>query len=222
VLTGVTGGWGRAVLDRFCERGWQVAATHRGTPPQDLPEGVLAMEADLSDPGDADAVVAAALERFGRVDALANVAGGFAAAGPIDESPVDVWRSQLAVNLDTAYHMTRAVLGPMRAAGRGAIIYIGSSATERPFPGAAGYIVSKTALAGLMRAVDAEVRLQGIRANTVVVRIVDTPRNRAENPDADYSTWTTGAELARVIEWLCSDDSAPLSGGMIPAYGRAR
>jgi NAD(P)-dependent dehydrogenase (short-subunit alcohol dehydrogenase family) len=222
VLTGVTGGWGRAVLDRFCERGWQVAATHRGTPPQDLPEGVLAMEADLSDPGDADAVVAAALERFGRVDALANVAGGFAAAGPIDESPVDVWRSQLAVNLDTAYHMTRAVLGPMRAAGRGAIVYIGSSATERPFPGAAGYIVSKTALAGLMRAVDAEVRLQGIRANTVVVRIVDTPRNRAENPDADYSTWTTGAELARVIEWLCSDDSAPLSGGMIPAYGRAR
>ena len=66
-----------------------------------------------------------------------------------------------------------------------------------------------------------EVRKDGIRCNTVVVRIVDTPRNRAENPDADFSRWTTGAELAQVVEWLCSDASAPLSGGLIPAYGRA-
>ncbi len=73
-----------------------------------------------------------------------------------------------------------------------------------------------------MRAVDTEVRTEGIRANTVVAKIVDTPRNRAESPDADYSRWTTGAELATVIEWLCSDASAPLSGGMIPAYGRER
>jgi NAD(P)-dependent dehydrogenase (short-subunit alcohol dehydrogenase family) len=222
VLTGVTGGWGRAVLDRFCEQGWNVAVTHRGDAPGDLPDGVLAVAADLTDPASAEKVVAAAVERFGSVEALANIAGGYAAAGSVDEAPVDVWRSQIAVNLDTAYHMTRAALAPMRAAGRGAIVYIGSSATERPFPGAAGYIVSKTALAGLMRAVDAEVRTEGIRANTVVVKIVDTPRNRAENADADHSRWTTGAELARVIEWLCSDASAPLSGGMIPAYGRSR
>ncbi len=222
VLTGVTGGWGRAVLDRFCEQGWNVAVTHRGDAPGDLPAGVLAVAADLTDPGSAEMVVAAAVERFGSLEALANIAGGYAAAGTLDEAPVDVWRSQMAVNLDTAYHMTRAALAPMRAAGRGAIVYIGSSATERPFPGAAGYIVSKTALAGLMRAVDAEVRTVGIRANTVVVKVVDTPRNRAENPDADHSRWTTGAELAKVIEWLCSDASAPLSGGMIPAYGRAR
>jgi NAD(P)-dependent dehydrogenase (short-subunit alcohol dehydrogenase family) len=222
VLTGVTGGWGRAVLDRFCEQGWNVAATHRGDAPADLPAGVLPVEADLTDPASSERVVAAAIERFGSVEALANIAGGYAAGGTVDEAPVDVWRSQMAVNLDTAYHMTRAALAPMRAAGRGAIVYIGTSATERPFPGAAGYIVSKTALAGLMRAVDAEVRTEGIRANTVVVRIVDTPRNRAENPDADHSRWTTGAELATVIEWLCSDASAPLSGGMIPAYGRAR
>jgi NAD(P)-dependent dehydrogenase (short-subunit alcohol dehydrogenase family) len=221
VLTGVTGGWGRAVLDRFHGQGWKVVATHRGEAPGDLPADVLPVEADLTDPASAEAVVTAALGRFGRVDALANVAGGFAMAGRIDEAPVDVWRSQLAVNLETAYNMTRAALGPMRTAGRGAIVYIGTSATERPFPGAAGYIVSKTALAGLMRAVDAEVRTEGVRANTVVVRIVDTPRNRADNPDADFSRWTTGAELATIIEWLCGDDSAPLSGGMIPAYGRA-
>ena len=222
LLTGVTGGWGRAVLDRFAAEGWNVAVTYREeTPPGDLPDGVLAVCAELSDPDAAVAAVAAAVDRFGGVDALAHVAGGFAAAGPVDEQPIDVWRSQMTINLDTAYFMTRAVLPPMKAAGRGAIVYIGTSAMLSPFSGASGYIVSKVALGGLMRCVDVEVRTQGIRCNTVVVRIVDTPRNRAENPDADFSRWTTGDDLAQVVEWLCTDASAPLSGGLIPAYGRA-
>jgi NAD(P)-dependent dehydrogenase (short-subunit alcohol dehydrogenase family) len=222
LLTGVTGGWGRAVLDRFCAEGWNVAATYREEqPPADLPDGVLAVRAELSDPDAATGAVAAAVDAFGGVDALAHVAGGFAAAGRIDEQPVDVWRSQMTINLDTAFYMTRAVLGPMRKAGRGSIVYIGTSAMLTPFSGASGYIVSKVALGGLMRCVDVEVRQEGIRCNTVVVKIVDTPRNRAENPDADHSRWTTGEDLAQVVEWLCTDASAPLSGGLIPAYGRA-
>ena len=222
VLTGVTGGWGRAVLDRFVAEGWNVVVTHReDVAPDDLPAGAVPVRADLSDPDAAVAVVDAALDRFGAVDALAHIAGGFAAAGTIDEQPVDVWRSQMAINLDTAYFMTRAVLGPMRRAGRGSIVYIGTSAMLTPFSGASGYIVSKIALGGLMQCVDVEVRKEGIRANAVVVKIVDTPRNRAENPDADHSRWTTGEELAEVVQWLCTDASAPLSGGLIPAYGRA-
>lgn len=221
VLTGVTGGWGRAVLDRFLAEGWNVAVTHREEHPPDLPVSVAAVRADLSDPEAAVAVVDAAVERFGGVDALAHIAGGFAAAGTIDEQPVDVWRSQMAINLDTAYFMTRAAVRPMRQAGRGSIVYIGTSAMLTPFSGASGYIVSKVALGGLMRCVDVEFRTAGIRANAIVVKIVDTPRNRAENPDADHSRWTTGEELAEVVEWLCTDASAPLSGGLIPAYGRA-
>ena len=166
VLTGVTGGWGRAVLDRFLAEGWNVVATHREEQrPDDLPQPVAAVRADLSDPDAAIAVVDAAVERFGGVDALAHIAGGFAAAGTIDEQPVDVWRSQMAINLDTAYFMTRAALTPMRGAGRGSIVYIGTSAMLTPFSGASGYIVSKVALGGLMRCVDVEFRTAGIRAN---------------------------------------------------------
>jgi NAD(P)-dependent dehydrogenase (short-subunit alcohol dehydrogenase family) len=117
--------------------------------------------------------------------------------------------------------MTRAALKPMLAAGSGAIVYVGSRASLKPFPGAAAYIVSKAAVLALMGAVDAEVRKHGIRVNTVMASTVDTPRNRAENPDADFSSWTTGDEMARVIEWLSSDDSSLISGGTIPAYGRA-
>jgi NAD(P)-dependent dehydrogenase (short-subunit alcohol dehydrogenase family) len=221
VLTGVTGGWGRAVLDLFVERGWDVAVATRGAAPDDLPAGVLAVPADLTDPAAAQAVVDAAAERFGPVSALANVAGGYAAEGRIEEAGPELLHEQLAINLDTAWNMTRAVLGPMREAGHGAIVYIGTSAMLRPFAGGAAYIVSKIALGGLAQCVDAEARTDGVRANVLVAKIVDTPRNRAENPDADFSRWTTGAQLAEAVEWLCSDASAPLSGAVIPAYGRA-
>ncbi len=222
ILTGVTGGWGRAVLDLFAERGWNVTATYRaGEPAPDVPAGVLAVEADLADPASAKAAVEAATGRFGSVEALANVAGGFAMAGTLEQTPVELFDAQLAINLHTALNMTRAVLGPMKAAGRGSIVYIGTAAATTPFAGGSAYIVSKIALRGLMQVVNAEARTAGVRANELVAKIVDTPRNRAENPDADYLRWTTGAQLADVIEWLCSDASAPLSGGSIPAYGRA-
>src|SRR5690349_4918461 len=201
VLTGVTGGWGRAVLDRFLAQGWDVCATtHSGG--VDVPSQVLVVEADLTDASAAEGVVAAALERFGSVDALGCVAGGFRTDGLLHESSPDVWP-------------------PMLSAGSGSIVYVGSRAAVRPFPGAAPYIVAKAAMLALMGAVDAEVRSKGVRVNTVMASIVDTPQNRRENPDADVSRWTTGEQMARVIEWLCGEDSAPLSGGAIPAYGRA-
>jgi NAD(P)-dependent dehydrogenase (short-subunit alcohol dehydrogenase family) len=220
LLTGVTGGWGRAVLDRFVEQGWSVCVSYFGDP-GDLPDGVLGVETDLTDPDSAQAAADACREAFGSIEALACVAGGFAMAGPIQDQPVDVWRKQFALNLDTAYTVTRAVVGGMVEQERGSIVYVGSRAALRPFPGASGYIVSKAAVLALMQAVDAEVRGHGVRANVVVPNVVDTPRNREENPDADFSKWTTGGELGRVIEWLCGDDSAPLSGGVIPAYGRS-
>jgi NAD(P)-dependent dehydrogenase (short-subunit alcohol dehydrogenase family) len=221
ILTGVTGGWGRAVMGRFLERGWDVCVATRGADAEGLPDGVLAVEADLTDPESAERVAARAVERYGTVQALACVAGGFRMSGPLHTSSVDDWRAMLAVNLDTAYTITRAVLGPMLEAGSGSIVYVGARAAVRPFAGAAPYIVSKAAVLGLMGAVDAEVRTHGVRVNTVLANIVDTPRNRADNPDADFGRWTTGEELARVIEWLAGDESAPLSGGTIPAYGRS-
>ena len=220
ILTGVTGGWGRAVLDRFVSQGWDVCATTRGEADA-MGDGVLVVPADLTDAASAEQVVAACLDRFGRVDALACVAGGFAMSGPLHESSPEDWRGQMGVNLDTAYTMTRAALAPMVAAGSGSIVYVGSRAAVKPFAGAAPYIVSKAAVLALMGAVDAEVRTQGVRVNTVMASVVDTPRNRADSPDADFTAWTTGDQLARVIEWLSGDDSAPISGAAIPAYGRA-
>jgi NAD(P)-dependent dehydrogenase (short-subunit alcohol dehydrogenase family) len=127
ILTGVTGGWGRAVLDRFLANGWNVCATARSAGEASLPDGVLVVEADLTDPAAAERAVAAAADHFGSVDALGCVAGGFAISGPLHESSPDDWRRQLAVNLDTAYTMTRAALRPMLANGSGSIVSTPSS-----------------------------------------------------------------------------------------------
>ncbi|HUZ83991.1 MAG TPA: SDR family NAD(P)-dependent oxidoreductase [Gaiellales bacterium] len=222
LITGATGGWGGDVLARFVAEGWDVAALHRpGPAPEGLADGVLAVAGDAADPDQAAAAVAAVVERFGSLDAVVNIAGGFEMAGTVDIQSEQVWRRQLRINLDTAWAMTRAAVGPMRAAGRGSIVYVGSAAALWPFAGASAYIVSKAAVLALMAAVDAEVRGEGLRVNTIVPKVVDTPRNRAENPSADHSRWTTGGQLAAAIHWLCSDESAPLSGATIPAYGRA-
>ena len=142
-------------------------------------------------------------------------------AGSIEETPAEVFQSQMAVNFDTALNMTRAVLPGMKRARPRLDRLRRHVGGDQPVPGGSAYALSKIALRGLMRIVDVENRTAGIRSNELVAKIVDTPRNRAENPDADFSRWATGRELAEAIEWLCSDASAPLSGGSIPAYGRA-
>ena len=165
ILTGVTGGWGRAVLDRFLDRGWNVCATTRGE--TGLPDGVLIAEADLTDADSAQAVVDAAVERFGRVDALACVAGGFAAAGPVHEQSLDVWRKQLALNLDTAYLISRAVLGPMLEQGSGSIVNISSVAGRFARNGNAVYSLTKFGVNGFTEALRKEVTRRHVRVGVL-------------------------------------------------------
>jgi NAD(P)-dependent dehydrogenase (short-subunit alcohol dehydrogenase family) len=90
-----------------------------------------------------------------------------------------------------------------------------------PFPGAAGYVTSKAAVLAVANAVAVEYRKQGVRANTVVPAVIDTPANRAAQPDADFSRWVAPAEIAQVILFLAGDASAPTSGASIPVYGRS-
>jgi NAD(P)-dependent dehydrogenase (short-subunit alcohol dehydrogenase family) len=106
-------------------------------------------------------------------------------------------------------------------AGGGAIVCVSTRAALKPFSGAAGYIASKAAVLAFVRALDAEYRDDGIRANAILPSVIDTPGNRASQPDADASKWVTPDEIAEVIAFLCSERSAPISGAEVPVYGRA-
>jgi NAD(P)-dependent dehydrogenase (short-subunit alcohol dehydrogenase family) len=141
--------------------------------------------------------------------------------GRVHETPVEEFERQLTLNLRPSYLVTAAALPAMLAAGEGSVVCVSSRAALRPFPGAAGYITSKAAVLALVDALHAEYVQDGIRVNAILPSVIDTPANRADQPDADTSKWVKPAEIAGVIRFLCSPESAPTSGAHIPVYGRA-
>jgi NAD(P)-dependent dehydrogenase (short-subunit alcohol dehydrogenase family) len=226
LVTGATGGLGSAVVAAFLDDGWRVVAASRsGRPPQDLVghERLESVATDLFEPADvAEAVTVAAAERAGAsLKALVNLVGGYAIGGPVHETPVEQFERQLILNLRPTYLVTRAVLPHLVDAGGGAIVCMGARAAVRPFRGVAGYASAKAAVIAFAQAVAVEYRAAGVRCNAVLPSVIDTRANRDREPDADTSRWVPAEQVAAVIRFLCSDDSAPTSGAAIPVYGRA-
>jgi NAD(P)-dependent dehydrogenase (short-subunit alcohol dehydrogenase family) len=226
LVTGATGGLGPAVVAAFLDDGWRVVATSRsGRPPQDLVghERLESVATDLFEPADvAEAVTVAAADRAGAsLKALVNLVGGYAIGGPVHETPVEQFERQLILNLRPTYLVTRAVLPHLVDAGGGAIVCMGARAAVRPFRGAAGYASAKAAVIAFAQAVAVEYRAAGVRCNAVLPSVIDTRANRDREPEADTSKSVPAEQVAAVIRFLCSDDSAPTSGAAIPVYGRA-
>jgi NAD(P)-dependent dehydrogenase (short-subunit alcohol dehydrogenase family) len=226
LVTGATGGLGPAVVAAFLADRWRVVATSRsGRPPQDLVghDRLESVATDLFEPADvAEAVTVATAERAGApLRALVNLVGGYAIGGLVQETPVEQFERQLTLNLRPTYLVTKAVLPHLVDAGGGAIVCMSARAAVRPFRGAAGYASAKAAVIAFVQAVAVEYRAAGVRCNAVLPSVIDTPANRDREPDADISKWVPPEQVAAVIRFLCSDESAPTSGAAIPVYGRA-
>ena len=221
LITGAAGGLGSTVAARFVADGWRVVAPEMGEPPNPVP-GLLAIQADLTDPTlVAGAVATAAAEPDAPLRAVVNLVGGYAAGGRVHETPVDAFESQLRLNLRPTYLVTAAAVPHLIAGGGGSVVCVSSRAALRPFPGAAGYITAKAALLALVDALAVEYRDDRIRVNAILPSTIDTPGNRASQPNADFSRWVPPAQIAELIAYLCSDASAATSGAHIPVYGRA-
>ena len=225
LIIGGTGGLGAAVVERFLADGWRVVVPWiRERELERVPgrDGLELVEADLFDPDSVAGVVdAAAREPGAPLRAMANLVGGFAAGGRVHETPIDDFEAQFRLNLRPGYLCAQACLPYLMDAGGGAIVCVSSRAAVRPFAGAAGYVASKAAVIAFVEALAVEYRDEGVRANAVLPSVIDTPGNRASMPDADHSKWVPPSQIAAVIAFLCSEDSAPTSGAAVPVYGRA-
>ncbi|HEY6779321.1 MAG TPA: SDR family oxidoreductase, partial [Thermoleophilaceae bacterium] len=177
---------------------------------------VQLIEANLLEPAGATTAVAAVED----LEAVVNLVGGFAAGPRVHETELPDFERMLALNLVPGFNLAHAALPRLVERGGGAYVGVSARAALRPFPGAAGYITGKAAVLAFVQALDAEYRAAGVRANAVLPSTIDTPANRASQPDADFSKWTDPAEIARVIRFLVSDDSAATSGAGVPVYGR--
>lgn len=231
LITGATGGLGGAVAEVFLGAGWRVVAPYAAELPPDrlqarpavaqAGERLATIEADLLDAGAVERVVElAAGDTAAPLGAVVNLVGGFSAPGRVHETPIEQFEQQFTLNLRPTYLTCAAALPHLLEAG-GAIVCVSTRAAKRPFPGAAGYIASKGAVLAFVDALSAEYVQEGVRTNAVLPSVIDTPANRASQPDADHERWVAPEEIARVILFLCSPESAPVSGAHVPVYGRA-
>jgi NAD(P)-dependent dehydrogenase (short-subunit alcohol dehydrogenase family) len=225
IVTGGTGGLGSAVVARLLDDGWRVVVPWvveselERLEPRDRLELI---QADLFDPDAVAEVVASAVaDASAPLRGLVNLVGGFAAGERVDKTPIEDFEKQFRLNLRPTYLMVQAAVPRMIAADGGSIVCVGTRAAVQPFSGAAGYIASKAAVIAFSHAVAVEYRDDGVRCNSILPSVIDTPANRAAMPKADHDRWVTPAEIAGVIANLLSADSSPVSGAAIPVYGRA-
>jgi NAD(P)-dependent dehydrogenase (short-subunit alcohol dehydrogenase family) len=224
LVAGGTGALGVAVLGELLESGYPVTATwvvpkERERVESDFPgkDRLTLVEADLMD----EQAVLAAVEGVDNLGAIVNLVGGFSAPGKVHESSIEDFESQLRLNLRPAFLLARAGMPRLVSAGGGAFVCVSARPALRPFPGAAGYATAKAGVLAFIEALDTEYRGDSVRCNAILPSVIDTPANRAGQPDADHSKWVPPQQIAKVIRFLVSDDSLPTSGAAIPVYGRA-
>ena len=230
VVTGATGNLGHAVVRAFLERGAHVAIPVRDdAKAKELRDALgelagtaseprlIARTAELGQQADMEAFVEHVMRTWGRLDILANLAGGFGAGGALDLASIDALWEQ---NVRSTVTVTAACVTPMRARGYGRIVTVGSMAALKARKGAAGYAMAKGALVRWTEALADELKGEGITANCVLPSIIDHPKNRESMPKADPRTWVSADELARIIVFLGSDDSSAITGAAIPVTAR--
>jgi NAD(P)-dependent dehydrogenase (short-subunit alcohol dehydrogenase family) len=223
LVAGGTGGLGRAVSLAFLEHGDRVAATYRDERERAELEAAAGESAsrlsghpvDVTREDDVRALVGAIIQKHGRIDALVNAVGGYG-GGKLWEGDAALLDRMLNLNLRSGYVLSRAVVPVMLARGTGAIVNVAARAAFDHAAGLAAYAASKAAAVALIDSLAADLAGTGVRANSILPSIIDTPANRKAMPKADFSKWPKAEDIARVIVFLCGDEARLISGAAIP------
>jgi NAD(P)-dependent dehydrogenase (short-subunit alcohol dehydrogenase family) len=237
LVTGGSAGIGRAIAIEFAREGAAVVVTGRR---KDLLEQValeiersggraLAIAGDVTDRTHARSAVTQTVQAFGALNVLVNNAAVGAFGKLLHETDDATWEEQLAVNLTGVFRMTRAAIAEMLAYGSGAIVNISSVAALVGFPLSAAYSTTKGGLNAFTRCVAMDYARQGIRCNAVCPGLVDTPMaaDLISNPERMTQVMQayplgrpgTPEEIAKLVLYLASDESAWVTGSLFPIDG---
>ena len=227
LVAGGTGGLGRSVSLAFLAEGAAVHVTYRN------PDEFAALQhsagsaassltghrVDVADESAVADVIAQILAAHNRLDTLVNTIGGYAGGIPLWNLDAATLDRMFSLNLRAGYVLARAALVPMRRQGSGSIVNVNAKAALDHAAGAAAYAASKAAALALFDSLAADLRGTGIRVNSVLPSIIDTPANRSAMPSADFAAWPRPEDIARVILFLTSDSACVIHGAAIPVYG---
>ena len=228
IITGGTGALGRAVLSAFLEEGAAVVCTYVV---DDELKGVSSLvenhkphlalvKADVTREEQVAELVQKTIGQFGKIELLVNIVGGFAYSY-IKDTDVSTWDRMVNMNLKSVFLCSKAVLRHMMEQNYGKIINISSRPALKGSAGVGAYSASKAGVLNLTETIADEVKDYNINVNAILPSTIDTPANRKDMPGADFSKWVKPEEIARVMVFLASDDSKPISGAAIPVYGKA-
>lgn len=217
VVTGAFGTLGRAVVTAALAKGHKVGAIDVAVPTQNPFPQATALAIDLTDLSVTTEAMHRIKEQTGRIDALLNIAGGFAWQTVADGDP-KVWDKMFALNLKTAYNASKAAL-PHLIEAKGAIVNVGANGALNAGAGMGAYAASKAGVHKLTESLAQELKGK-VRVNAVLPSIIDTAPNRADMPKADFSTWVKPQDLANVMLFLASDEARDITGVLLPVMGR--
>jgi len=228
ILTGGTGGLGIEVSRRLADRGFRLGVSYLVPDEANAFEETLGLgedrlllrRCDDADRSAVDGFTAEVNEKFGGINALIALGGGWSGGRDVEETDDFRFDRMIDLNLRTAFNSARSALPYLREAEWGRVILIGSRAAIEPAPGQAAYNIAKAGVIALARTIAQEVNDAPVTANVVLPSVIDTPAFRELVPFGDYVDWPTPQEIAQVIDFLASPDSSVINGAMIPAYGK--
>jgi NAD(P)-dependent dehydrogenase (short-subunit alcohol dehydrogenase family) len=221
VITGSNGALGQAVAETLSGYGARVALLDHGqTTPTAPPAGALHYGGiDLTQADAARSAMDRVVKEAGRLDGLINVAGGFhweTLAG----GTLETWDSMYRINLRTVVVACQAALPYLLQGAGGRIVNVGAMGAAKASTGMGAYAASKAGVAKLTEALADELKDRGITVNAILPSILDTPKNRVDMPQADFTRWVAPVEAAEVIAFLVSDEARAVTGALIPVVGR--
>lgn len=216
IVTGGFGVLGHAVASAFAAKGDRVTRIDFAPSAREALEGALDIGGvDLTDEAATRAALDQVVAAHGGIDVLVNVAGGFTWE-TLEGGSLASWARMQAMNLTTAATITQLALPMLKASAAGRVVNIGAGAAIKAGMGMGAYAASKSGVHRLTEALAEELAGTGVTVNAVLPSIIDTPTNRADMPDADFSAWVQPQAIAEVIEFLASDAARAVTGALVP------
>jgi NAD(P)-dependent dehydrogenase (short-subunit alcohol dehydrogenase family) len=219
IVTGGFGALGRAVAQAAAARGAKVVAVDVAPEPAGVSGDIIAIGGvNLTDFSSTSKAFETAKARTGRIDGLVNIAGGFSWQ-TLADGDLAVWDKLYEMNVKTAATACKACLPHLIASGSGRIVNVSAFASTRAGAGMGAYAASKAGVSKLTESLAEELKGK-VTVNAVLPSIIDTPANRKDMPDADFSKWVAPADLAAVILFLASGEAKAVTGALIPVLGQ--
>lgn len=215
VITGANGGLGKTVADTARGYGAKLVLLDVSFSAEQLAvnnSDIRRFNVDLS----SAKATRDCIDQIGAFDAVFNLAGGFTMGPTVYETTDDEWDFLFKMNVSTMHNVVRAAVPKLIAQGRGAIVNVGALGALKGVGNMGAYCASKSVVMKLTESLSEEVKQKGINVNAVLPSLIDTPRNRADMPDADFSKWLAPTDLANVICFLASDAARAVHGALIP------